>query len=282
MRAFNSVCVVLLSLCLGLSLAAPAPAYAQAQQDDEDTDERARTLYMEGEAHYAAGRYEEAAESFLEAFNLSGRTALLFNLGNAYERMGDYERAAEYLRRYVDSPRARDVVSVRERVRRLEAAAERKRREAAEAEERREAAEAAAANAVASSDDDGSEEAAGPDRSGYWWLLGSGGAAVGTIAFGLAARQAGNEAAALCSETSEGRPLCDDEASSALSRETAFAIGADVGAIVTLVMAGVGTYLILSADDSSAERPAAEARFAPRIVPTWSTNSAGLSLQGHF
>ena len=108
----------------------PAAPNSDAGSDDDtedaaSRDRQARQLYLDGDALYAAGRYEEAAENFRRAYELSQRPELLFNLGNALERLGQHGRAAEYLRRYLASPKARDAASVRERVRRLEERARR-------------------------------------------------------------------------------------------------------------------------------------------------------------
>jgi tetratricopeptide (TPR) repeat protein len=257
-----------------LGLAVPAHAQQQpAERPVKEEDARARELFLEGEAHYAAGRYELAAERYLAAYELSQRPELLFNLGNAFERMGEYEKAADYLRRYAESPRARDVVSVRERVRRLEAAAAEEKRRTAQAQEDAPArveppVDQAPAPQPAARDD---------GNPAYWWLIGSGAAAVSTVVFGLLANNAGNNAAADCTETSTGRPLCRDTASSALTQETVFALGADVSAIATVVTAGVGIYLLLQGDDEK-ESSATATRVEPALVPS----GFGVSFSGRF
>lgn len=259
----------------------PAVPQARAQQSpgagQEDADRRARAIFLEGEAHYAAGRYERAAQSYLEAYELSKRPELLFNVGNAYERMGDYEKAAEYLRRYVQSPRARDVVSVRERIRRLEAAAEEVRREQerSEPDERPGAPEQPEASVQAvvqppSSADQGK-------RRAMWWLVGSGAAATTTVVLGLLAYSSGRTASADCAETGTGRVLCRDRASGDLTRETLLAIGADVSAIAALTMAGVGVYLLVQ-DSAGPENAARSARLTPELVP----GGFGVSVSGRF
>lgn len=257
----------------------PTVQQARAQQppgdEQEESDQRARDLFLEGEAHYAAGRYEQAAENYLQAYELSKRPALLFNVGNAYERLGEYDEAAEYLRRYIESPRARDVVSVRERIRRLEAAAEQARREQERREQERPApGEREPRVQVAAQPSSRADDRQSP---AMWWLIGSGAAAATTVVFGLLARDAGNSAAAGCAETSTGRALCRDQVSSDLTRETVFAIGADVSAIAALTMAGVGLYLLLE-DDAPQETAARSARLTPDLVP----GGFGVSISGRF
>ena len=114
--------LALLALAAPILIASMAtPALADPKGDD--AEQRAQKLYEVGDDHYAAGRYEEAVVHFQQAYELSPQPALLFNMANAYERMGEYEKAAEHLRRYLESPKAQDVASVRERIRRLELSA---------------------------------------------------------------------------------------------------------------------------------------------------------------
>jgi tetratricopeptide (TPR) repeat protein len=271
MRLIRAVATAPL-LALGLSM----PAHAQQQPADrpvKEEDSRARELFLEGEAHYAAGRYELAAERYLEAYQLSQRPELLFNLGNAYERMGEYEKAADYLRRYADSPRARDVVSVRERVRRLEAAAAAEKRRAEQEQQQTNQTEPPVTQQPVAPPPR-AEEGGNP---ALWWLVGSGAAAVSTVVFGLLATNAGNNAAEDCTETSDGRPLCLDAASGALTQETVFAIGADVSAIATVVTAGVGLYLLFQGDDEK-ESAGTATRLEPALVPS----GFGVSFSGRF
>jgi tetratricopeptide (TPR) repeat protein len=276
MRRIPAIAILLLS---AIYLPAP-PAHAQPQPPVEDT--RARELFLEGEAHYAAGRYEQAAERYLEAYQLSQRPELLFNVGNAYERLGDYEKAAEYLRQYADNPRARDVVSVRERIRRLEAAAaEEKRRQQQQQQQQQEAARREAEVTVSPPAPIPApaqpRAESGGGNGAMWWLIGSGVAAAGAVGMGLLASNAGNDAAEDCAETSGGRLVCRDAASDALAQETAFAIGADVFAVAAVVTAGVGIYLLLQ-DDGEETRPAAATRLAPTLAP----DGIGVSLSGRF
>lgn len=268
MRSIPAVAIAL-TLAIG---AAAQPASAQ-QQEEPVEDTRARELFLEGEAHYAAGRYELAAERYLEAYQLSQRPELLFNVGNAYERLGDYEKAARYLGEYADNPRARDVVSVRERIRRLDAAAaDQKRR--AQQEQQPVPQPDSAGSAVTASPAPGPGAERGRTRA-TWWLVGSGVTLAGAIGMGLLAINAGSNAERDCAD--DGRPVCRDTASSALTQETAFAIGADVFAVATVVTAGVGIYLLFQ-DDGQEARPAAATRLAPTLGP----DGLGVSLSGRF
>jgi tetratricopeptide (TPR) repeat protein len=274
----------LTSQCLAAAVAAAIASaalpsrVAVAQQDEADRasdDARARELYLEGEGAYAAGDYERAAARFARAYELSERPALLFNLGNAYERMGEYDRAADALRRYLESPRARDREAVMMRIDRLEEAHRRRQEERSRQE---------AVDAGGDGDDEepaltGEVDLGGPagggDAARATWWLGAGGAAVaGGLIFGLVSHSAGNRAAGLCSDF-DGERLCPDSARSALSRERGFAIAADMTTVLGLSAAGVGGYLLWKQRRGEPERGLS-------IAPTALPGALGVGVRGEF
>lgn len=67
----------------------------EAARDDAARDERARILFEAARVHFEAGEYERALPEFEEAYELSGRQALLYNVGVTRERLGDHEGALE-------------------------------------------------------------------------------------------------------------------------------------------------------------------------------------------
>jgi tetratricopeptide (TPR) repeat protein len=144
--------VAIVSLSL-LPLSLPQDAFAgrsKKSASKKARDRKARALYKAGDAHYAAGRYKEAVEAFQRAYELSKRSALLYNLANAHERLGNPGQAAQYLRQYLKGRRVRGRDLVAKRAARLEQLhqqklAEKKKREQEEkkrAEERRAAEQA--------------------------------------------------------------------------------------------------------------------------------------------
>ncbi|MGE0787803.1 MAG: tetratricopeptide repeat protein [Sandaracinaceae bacterium] len=88
--------VALTALLLGGAGLAPS---ARAQTDD---DERARLHFESGRSYFEEGAYERAQQEFEQAYALSPRTAMLFNLGTTYERLGRLSQAADAFQRYVD------------------------------------------------------------------------------------------------------------------------------------------------------------------------------------
>lgn len=66
-----------------------------------DADQaKAQTLFANGERLYEEGRYEQAIAAFEEAYALSHEPALLYNEANAYERLGNLDKALEVLGKY--------------------------------------------------------------------------------------------------------------------------------------------------------------------------------------
>ncbi len=122
---------------LGL-LALAAPAWAA-----EDDDTRARELFATGRDLYDDGRYEEAITVWTEAYDLSDKPLLLLNLGNAYERAGQFQPALDALEGYLPHAEAVEVDELEARIGslRTRAEVERKEREALEAEKRAKEAE---------------------------------------------------------------------------------------------------------------------------------------------
>ena len=95
----------LVSSAIAVSLVASAtpvlaaPPQPKKNPTTEDTT-RATELYDNGKALYDEGAYQGAALAFIEAYELSGDTNLLYNASLAYDRDGDFEHALEYLEYY--------------------------------------------------------------------------------------------------------------------------------------------------------------------------------------
>ncbi len=104
-----SIALVGLSLCCG-----SAPAHA----DDAAT---AKALFHAGADAYAAGKYRDAVDLFRRAYELDPRPELVYNIGQAYERLGDIPKALRSFRDYLRlTPDAKDRPAVEIGVQRLE------------------------------------------------------------------------------------------------------------------------------------------------------------------
>jgi hypothetical protein len=65
--------------------------------------ERARQFYQDGEEHFEAGRYLQAASSFVSAYGEERHPNALWSAAVAYERAGRNDSAIEYYDRYASS-----------------------------------------------------------------------------------------------------------------------------------------------------------------------------------
>lgn len=123
---------------------------AQSTAREADlTDQRARAHYTVGVAMYDAGRFPEAATEFQAAYDLSHRSALLYNCYVAYRDSSQATRArdslAQYLAEVPDAPNRLHLMARLEALNTEIAAAE---AIAAEQEAQRLAAEQAARDAM--------------------------------------------------------------------------------------------------------------------------------------
>ncbi len=103
---------------LRLALAAlllSAPAFADATAEAREHFKRAQT-------HYALGEFEEAAREFRETYRLREEPALLFNIGQAYRQMRQWQQAYFYYRQYLskqpDAPNRAETESLVAQMRR--------------------------------------------------------------------------------------------------------------------------------------------------------------------
>jgi len=85
--------VRVLSLAIAALLVC-APAFADATSD-------AREHFKKAQTHYALGEFEEAAREFRETYRLREEPALLFNIGQAYRQMRQWQQAYFYYRQYL-------------------------------------------------------------------------------------------------------------------------------------------------------------------------------------
>jgi hypothetical protein len=63
----------------------------------------AREAFRRGEAAYSAGNYSQAIREWNQAYSVDPRPRIQFNLSQAYERLGELEKAMEALRLFLDS-----------------------------------------------------------------------------------------------------------------------------------------------------------------------------------
>lgn len=88
-----------LGFAIAAALASSAPI-ARAQQLSEE-DSEARVHFRLGNVYYESGRFAEAAGEFQQAYDLSHRPALLYNIFVAHRDAGNLGPAIQALREYL-------------------------------------------------------------------------------------------------------------------------------------------------------------------------------------
>jgi tetratricopeptide (TPR) repeat protein len=93
---------------VALVCAAVAPAYAISEDD-----ERAKAHFLAGQSYYDQASYTDALREFNEAYRISKRPALLYNIARCHEALEQYDDAVKMLERYLqEDPQTEDRVSV--------------------------------------------------------------------------------------------------------------------------------------------------------------------------
>lgn len=99
----------------------PAPAAVAPTTPTVGAVEQARLVYEQAVLAYSERRYKDAILLFQQADGLRPNPAFSFNIGIAYEDMGDSAMALHYYRTYLRQlPKAPDRDDVDQRIRRLE------------------------------------------------------------------------------------------------------------------------------------------------------------------
>jgi hypothetical protein len=91
--------VLLVGLGFGMDpIGGPSRAVAQGTSDMK----KAKQRFQEGRQLYQSEKYIEAARTFKEAYDLSGRGELLYNIGRAYEKAGRLQKAENFYQQYLE------------------------------------------------------------------------------------------------------------------------------------------------------------------------------------
>ena len=104
-------------LCLVMVSASVTAAPHASAQTAESPDDAARRHFRLGQAHYDNGEFAEAATEFDEAYRLSQRAQLLYNVYVSYRDAGDLPHAQAALRLYLQlMPDAENAAQLRARL----------------------------------------------------------------------------------------------------------------------------------------------------------------------
>lgn len=112
-----------LALVSLLTVSAWAGAAAQAQEQPSQLDEAARLTFEQAREDFVAGRYEQALVRFRQAYELSPRPGLLYNIAQTLDRLRRDEETVAALREYLAAvPDAPNRPEVEARIRVLDQA----------------------------------------------------------------------------------------------------------------------------------------------------------------
>jgi tetratricopeptide (TPR) repeat protein len=75
-------------------------ARASAAEETVARDRPGRALFEQAEAKFNVGRFDEALADYQAAYDVEPLPAFLFNIGQCYRNMGNFERAQFFFRRY--------------------------------------------------------------------------------------------------------------------------------------------------------------------------------------
>jgi tetratricopeptide (TPR) repeat protein len=101
---------------VALLCAAAAPAAALTEDE-----ERAKAHFLAGQSYYDQASYADALKEFGEAYRISRRPALLYNIARCYEGMDQLDKAVDNLNGYLQAtPNADDREAVESRIKNLQ------------------------------------------------------------------------------------------------------------------------------------------------------------------
>ncbi|MSP61239.1 MAG: tetratricopeptide repeat protein [Myxococcales bacterium] len=90
---------------------------ARAENPDEAI---ARAHFQTGLSYYESDHYASAVKEFQEAWRLSRRSAILYNIARTFEKLDDPARAVVHYRRYLEAvPNPPELAQVSEAIARL-------------------------------------------------------------------------------------------------------------------------------------------------------------------
>jgi tetratricopeptide (TPR) repeat protein len=230
-----------LAFALWASCAAATDARAQDTSPpatDPADDARARELYILGDEFYANGRYEAAEEAFAEAYRLSGRPLLLFNLANAQERSGRWPEAAANLQRYRQTAPESERPALDAR---LGALARRIAERDAESHDEPVVViqhESAELPLLSTGDVPAPRE---PVRPAWVLLPAAGALAVTTVPLAVRVRGVRDDVRAACT-TQSGQRLCLPGAAGVIAQDRRLSVATDLFAAATLATAALGVW----------------------------------------
>ncbi len=259
---------------VGLSLlATTGPSFAQTNRKPASATSKkkplnkkdpkyieAKRLFEKGEELYSKGDYENAVESWEISYALSEADLILESIANAYERLGQVEKAREYLGKWRDAAPAEEHSDLDARLKKLD---ERIAKDKA-AKAAKEAKEKAEKDALAKRQADAKKETKlflpGIVTAG----VGAGAAITGGV-LDILAYSNRPDPNAVCATSADGKLLCRASARDAIESTNTFATVGDILLAAGTVTAAVGVVLVVV--KSGKKKDETNTAVAPWFVP---------------
>lgn len=257
-----------------------AAAATPATTADEANLKRAEELFLNGRQLFKEGSYEAAILAFQESYDLSKLPDILYNIGNSYEKLGDFANARKYLDQYRAFAPEKERENLGRRIQNLDQRL-REQEEKARAERERQALEAKQPEPVAPPPVTPSEPQPTPRKDRVFGPAAgvlTGVAAVGLglgIGFGVSAQSQRNEALKHCAGF-DGGTVCNVDAQQALDAQKSRALGADI----SFAIAGAAAIALIAVVVVKATRKKSEQQ--ARLAPWGGPRGAGLALGFKF
>jgi hypothetical protein len=89
-------------MCATVIVAPPSPFVASALAQSGADIEKAKEQFRAGKDFYDNEKFQKAAEAFFRAYELSGRSELLYNVGRAYWRADKLKKAETFYQKYLN------------------------------------------------------------------------------------------------------------------------------------------------------------------------------------
>ena len=252
--------------------AAPATKKKPPNKNDPKLVE-AKRLFQQGEELHTKGDYEKAIEVWEMSYELSQRELILESIANAYERLGNAEKAREYLGRWREAAPPEEHADLDARLAKLD---ERLAKEKAEKAAKEKAEKDAQDKRNA--DDRAKREGSKIFMPGVIIAAAGGVVALGGGVLDIVAGIQRPDATSVCGMTPDGRQICRASAQSNIETSNTLATVGDIMLIGGGVAAAVGVVLVVT----QSKKGGAEEKKAAVVAPWFLPGGGGVVAGGSF
>lgn len=276
-RFFAAIVSVALASA-SIPAAANQPSGSAPAEDEAARLKRAEELFVNGKQLFKEGSYEAAILAFTESYELSKLPDLLYNIGNSYERLGDFANARKYLDQYRAFAPEKERETLTRRIQNIDQRL-REQEEKAKADRDKQPPPDDKPTTEPTDTQPPVEPQPEPEKKDRVFGPAAGaltgvavlGLGLG-IGFGVSAQNQKNEALLHCASAG-GSMVCNTEAEDALAKQRGRALGADISfAIAGAAAIAVLAVVILKVKQKNESR----ASLAPAIGPRGAGLSFGL------